>query len=342
MKKTFLLFIHLACAVLFLLAACAKATSTAVSILPSKTPISSTNTSAPQPTETIIPTPTLGIGSTIISEKDGATLFYVPAGEFLMGANYEPSDLYGSPSFIDNQPEHFVTLDAFWIDQTEVTNKQYAWCVKDKACILPLNLKSPMRSNYYGNPEFDNYPVIYVEWAMAKNYCEWAGRRLPTEAEWEKAASWNELKHEKYAYPWGDDTPNDSLLNYDSVVRDTTEVGKYPNGVSPYGANDMAGNVWEWVNDWYGENYYSNSPLLNPRGPDSGDYGGRVLRGGSWYFEDGSLRSIFRFGVIPVDFLVRSDLRSRLVPDYSDTSIYGKPPLGLGTVGFRCAMSANP
>ncbi len=333
MKKFFPLLLCLASSLFLVVTACVQSTPTA-SPLPSIT-LTATLANVPQPTDTVIPTPTLGVGSTIVSEKDGATLVYISEGEFLMGANYEPSDLYGSPSFSDNQPQHLVTLDAFWIDQTEVTNKQYALCVTDKACILPLNLKSPMRSIYYSDPQFANYPVIYVEWAMAKNYCEWAGRRLPTEAEWEKAA-----RGEKGTiYPWGNDAPNDNLLNYNSAVRDTTEVGKYLDGKSMYGAYDMAGNVWEWINDWYGENYYPNSPSSNPQGPDSGDYGGRVLRGGSWYFLDGSLRSHFRFGVIPVDFLVRSDLRSAALPIYEDVNQYGVPPLAYGTVGFRCAMS---
>lgn len=335
MKKTLLLFFCLISAPFFILTACAKAAPITSPIPLSETPFPSTNITTPQPTETIIPPPTFGIGSTTISEKDGAALVYVPEGEFLMGANYGPSDLYGSPSFIDNQPRHLVTLNAFWIDQTEVTNQQYAICVANGACKQPSSVKSPTRSSYYGNPEFDNHPVIYVDWFMANTFCEWAGRRLPTEAEWEKAARGESA----FIYPWGNDAPNDTLLNYDSPIRDTTEVGKYPGGKSVYGAYDMAGNVWEWVNDWYGANYYQNSPSSNPTGPNSGDYGGRGLRGGSWYFEDGSLRSIFRFGVIPVDFLVRSDLRSWLVSDYSDTSIYGKPPLGLGTVGFRCALS---
>jgi serine/threonine-protein kinase len=305
-----------------------------------------TSTSLPTITNTLSPTqtsisgtPTLGIGSTMIG-KDNMVLLYVPAGEFLMGSNDKPLANDQSPSYYDNYPQHSVTLDAFWIDQTEVTNKQYVQCVAEKACILPLDLKSPMRSSYYGDPQFENYPVIYVEWGMAKTYCEWAGRRLPTEAEWEKAARGMDGR----IYPWGNDSPNDNLLNYNSAERDTTEVGTYPNGKSPYGALDMAGNVWEWVNDWYDGAYYQNSPSSNPLGPEVAESEtgyARVLRGGSWYFEEGSFRSIFRAGVIPVDDLVRSDMRSGLVPVYADTSIYGKPPLGLGTVGIRCAMSAT-
>ena len=331
MQKPSFSFIRLILLSLLLLPACAQETPSTTLLLPSQTPVPVTSTSMPQPTEISIPTPALGIGSTMVSDSDGATHSYVPEGKFQMG----------STSFNDSRPQHLVNLDAFWIDQTEVTNQQYARCVLDKTCTRPLNLKSPTRSSYYGDPEFDNYPVIYIEWAMAKTYCEWAGRRLPTEAEWEKAAR----GVDGYIYPWGNEEPNDGLLNYDSAVRDTTEVGKYLDGKSVYGAVDMAGNVWEWVNDWYDSNYYQRSPVSNPLGPDVDEAqtsNAKSLRGGSWYFEEGSLRSIFRYGVIPADALVRSDLRSWLIPVYEDTSIYGKPPLGLGTVGFRCAMNATP
>ena len=299
-------------------------------------------TLTPISTQTMIPpTPTLGVGSTLISDRDGILLLYVPAGEFLMGSNDKPLTDDQSPSYYDHSPQHSVTLDAFWIDQTEVTNKQYSLCVLDNACILPLDLKSPMRSSYYGDPQFENYPVVNVEWAMAKTYCEWAGRRLLTEAEWEKAAR----GVEGLIYPWGNDTPNENLLNYNSAVRDTTEVGSYPEGKSLYGVLDMAGNVWEWVYDAYDEAYYQKSPSSNPLGPDvdesAADYP-RVLRGGSWYFKEGSGRSIFRFGVLPAEDLVRADIRSWSGLTYADTSLTGRTAHGLGTVGFRCALSAIP
>ena len=148
---------------------------------------------------------------------------------------------------INEQPVHKVVLDAFWIDQTEVTNKMYALCVQTSVCTPPSSTNSSTRPSYYENPEFEDYPVIYVDWYKAKTYCEWAGRRLPTEAEWEKAARGTDGRN----YPWGKDAPNKMLLNYNGNVGDTTEIGKYPAGASIYGALDMAGNAWEWVSSLY-------------------------------------------------------------------------------------------
>jgi serine/threonine-protein kinase len=196
---------------------------------------------------------------------------YVPAGEFTMGASS------GSPAV---QPVHKVTLDAFWIDQTEVTNAMYALCVTAGACQLPSSKNSNTRASYYGDVQFDNYPVIYVNWTKAQAYCSWAGRRLPTEAEWEKAARGTDGR----TYPWGESAPDATLLNFNNPSKgDTTEVGKYPSGASPYGALDMAGNVSEWVNDWFDSSYYAKSPAENPPGPASGQF--HILRGGSWFYE---------------------------------------------------------
>jgi eukaryotic-like serine/threonine-protein kinase len=277
--------------------------TTQTAVIATATEAPATPTTAPTSTATLEPTPvpTLGIGSTMISEKDGMTLLYVPAGDFTMGSN---------DGFPDERPVHKVTLDAFWIDQTEVTNKMYALCVTASACQLPTDLGSITRSSYYGNLQYDNYPVINVDWNMAKAYCAWAGRRLPTETEWEKAARGTDQR----TYPWGFNAPDNTLLNFNQVVGDTTEAGKYPNGASPYGALDMAGNVWEWVADWYSDAYYASSPTSNPSGPSSGD--GRVQRGGSWNSGDSGVRSAYRTSDSPVE--------------------------AYSTLGFRCSRGISP
>jgi len=264
--------------------------------------VTATVTIAPAPvTPSITPTSKYSIGSTMTG-KDGMTLLYVPAGDFDMGSENTRSD---------EIPIHTVYLDAFWIDQTEVTNAMYAMCVKDGVCDEPSNKSSYTRNNYYGNSEFNNYPRDIVLWDESNIYCEWADRRLPTEAEWEKAARGENA----FTYPWGNDEPNNILLNYSGDIGDTTEVGSYPSGASPYGALDMAGNVGEWVADWYDGDYYGKSPTINPAGPLTGKT--RVNRGGSWIngFIDDSIRSAFRE--------------------------HGLPTMtGVGR-GFRCAMDAE-
>jgi eukaryotic-like serine/threonine-protein kinase len=240
------------------------------------------------PSPTVSPTPTLGVGSKQISQKDNMVMVYVPEGEFLMGA--DPSDRDADR---DERPQHTVFLDAFWIDQTEVTNARYALCVRAGACQPPRKLDAPsVTDDYYGNPLFDDFPVIYVSWNDAVDYCAWAGRRLPTEAEWEKAA--RGLKGQKY--PWGNQAPNGFLVNlcdasctfeaerdasYNDGYPGVAQVGAFPQGMSPFEVYDMAGNVNEWVADFYGENYYSVSPASNPKGPEISNL--HVLRGGAAY-----------------------------------------------------------
>ena len=260
--------------------------------LPSKTP---TKTPTSKPTRT--PDPNLGIGSMMTRETDGMEMVYVPAGKFIMGSEN---------GYDDQKPVRQVYLDSYWIDKYEVSNAQYALCVASGACTKPSLTKSQTRNNYYGNPDYDNYPVIQIDWHQSQAYCQWVGGDLPTEAQWEKAARGTDGR----TYPWGNESPTCQLTNFNKglygnqsyCIGDTSPVTDYEQGASPYGALNMAGNVWEWVNDWYGSNYYSNSSTRNPAGPTSGRY--RVIRGGSWdYYYNGTwgIRAADRYGVNPTN-----------------------------------------
>ncbi len=216
-----------------------------------------------------VPTPTEepGIGIPITSGKDGMTQLYIPAGSFTMGSDFGQSD---------EMPVHQVVLSAFWIDKTEVTNAMYAQCVRDQACLKPLVVASSSRANYYSSSEFADYPVMGVTYTDAKAYCEWSGRRLPTEAEWEKAARGLEGNN----YPWGNENPSCSTTNSLGCTGDTEKVGSIPAGASDFGVLDMTGNVFEWVSDFYQQTYYETSPLVNPAGPSEGTV--QIARGGAW------------------------------------------------------------
>lgn len=213
---------------------------------------------------------------------DGTVYVHVPAGEFLMGSPDGQGD-------DDEHPQHTVTLDAFWIMQTEVTNSQYAQCVATGACRAPSN-------DSWQDADRADHPVTYVTRQQASDYAAWSGGRLPTEAEWEKAACGTDGR----TYPWGDAAPAADLLNFNQNVGDTTPVGSYPVGASPYGALDMAGNVYEWTADWYASDSYSQSPASNPTGPTSGQY--HVLRGGSFYSDGRWVRCAARYGPVSIGF----------------------------------------
>ena len=190
---------------------------------------------------------------------------------------------------VDEQPVHTVYLDGYWIDKTEITNEMYRNCWWNGPCLRPERADSNTHFKYFFYDEFANYPVVDLRWSSAETYCSWAGRRMPSEAEWEKAARGTDGR----AYPWGNENPKDSLLNFNHPLGgDTSLVGYYLSGASPYGALDMAGNLTEWVADWYAADYYANSPSSNPTGPVSGE--NKVLRGGSWYSDVYEVRSADR------------------------------------------------
>ncbi len=222
----------------------------------------------------------------------------VPAGEFVMGSE---------EGGFDEKPPRPVYVDAFEINQYEVTQSEYAEFVRATGHRSPL-------SRYLKNIESfndQNQPVVYVTWEDAGAFCRWRGGRLPTEAEWEKAAKGADAS----AWPWGSE-PKPTFANFlgaDDQSHYTSVVGSFEQDKSPYKVYDMAGNVREWVQDWYDEHYYRQAPNRNPKGPDQGDM--KALRGGSW--NDSAVSG-------------RTSSRMKMFPDYRDT-----------TVGFRCARSAD-
>jgi formylglycine-generating enzyme required for sulfatase activity len=265
--------------------------------LPTHTPMPPTNTPMrPDATPTVNPTPWPDIGTIIRSGVDGMRRVSVPAGEFLMGSPEGEGDG-------NEHPQHTVYLDAFWIDRTEVSAAQYRRCVEAGACSAA---RTGGFCTYANSAQLDR-PINCVDWNQAVDYCQWAGGRLPTEAEWEKAARGSSGD----PYPWGNASPDCNKVQYSGCAGTTANVGSKSAGASPYGAWDMAGNVWEWVADWYDKDIYTQSLRKNPTGPETGSL--RVLRGGSW--ASGAA-------------IVRVANRSSRFPD-SDAHY----------IGFRCARS---
>lgn len=215
----------------------------------------------------------------------------IASGEFKMGC---------TGCYDDEQPEHIVHVPAYDIQKYEVTNAQYADCVAAGSCSAPMSSSSSSAATYYGNHAYDDYPVIYVDWSMANDYCVWLGARLPTEAEWEKAAKGP--SPEQKEYPWGAAAPtcgetNGTILGT-ACVGDAAVVGSYAAGASYYGVLDMSGNVAEWVNDWYDPVYYLSSPYNDPQG-GNGSTGVKLIRGGGWNGDETSLRLLTRSVNLP-------------------------------------------
>lgn len=301
-----------------------------------------TETLPPTKTSTITPTPTeaLGVGSTQVNKVDGAEMVYVPAGEFLMGSSAEDIDWVLAQDWCsdckrswyeDEQPEHNVYLDAYYIYKYEVTNEQYAeflniagnqkegrriyrevpeeldivYWYGDSKILNHINLSNEV---WIPNEVYEDHPVSEITWYGANAYCKWVGGRLPSEAEWEKAARGTD----KRWFPWGNEIPDNKTINFNSDG--PKPIGSFKHDKSPYGVYDMGGNVSEWVNDYYNSYYYKEMVSLNPTGPDSGR--SKVIRGGNWKY---SIRDVF------------SANRSSASPHYSVNA----------HLGFRCVIDVD-
>ncbi len=289
---------------------------------------------SPAPTPTASPTSTLepAAGATRLAPEDGTVQIYVPAGDFLMGADPRADPLAQQ----NEQPQHRVYLDAFWIDLTEVTNRMFdrfvqatsyltsaerrgagvVWTGSAWLTVAEADWRHP-RGAATDITGLDDHPVVQVSWNDARAYCGWKNGQLPSEAQWEKAARGpaTRLRQSGDArrFPWGNDPPAENLLNFadrnqtaawasrqiDDGYQFTAPVGTYAAGASPYGALDMAGNVWEMVADWYSDTYYTISPADNPTGPESGTT--HVGRGGAWSDGMDNVRTTARSDVAPDD-----------------------------------------
>jgi len=306
---------------------------------PGETPVA-TLTLAPSPSATFdpnsVPPPNAVRGSNWIRPADGMEMVFVPSGTFLMGSDPDIDTLANN----DEMPQHEVSLDSYWIDRTEVTNEQFAIFVADTGYQTTAEVEGwglnflngewqRVEGAFWQRPQgptsdivgLENHPVVQVSWNDATAYCEWTDSTLPTEAQWEYAARGVDSS----LFPWGNlfDQAKanycDKNCNRDFADQEgddgfalTAPIGSY-SGNSWVGAADMAGNVWEWVNDWYDSNYYENASAYNPSGPISGEL--KVLRGGGWYNGIRTVRAAFRSYVIPTG---RHD-----------------------GIGFRCARSSS-
>jgi formylglycine-generating enzyme required for sulfatase activity len=241
--------------------------------------------------------------------KDGAPLRLIPGGEFLMGTSLSTRD-----GARDEYPERRIFLNAFYMDVFEVTNGRYLAFTKAAGHRTPEHPRDKNLTLWRGAtvPDaFKDHPVVNVAWSDAAAYCAWAGRRLPTEAEWERAARGTTGRR----FPWGDMEPTRTLANYLNQWRNGAglePVGSHPQGASAEGVQDLQGNVWEWVADWYDPSYYATGPSRNPKGPDEGTR--KVIRGSGWESEAPLLRSAHRLSSDPAN-------RNH-------------------SLGFRCAMDA--
>jgi len=300
-----------------------------------KTAVPSPTTPAPIPTATVpvptTPTPaseTSGLAATMTG-SDGVEMALVSAGEFVMGSSSADIDMAvtmcrqsnenascRSSEFTNEMPQRNIYISGFYMDVNEITNDQYRACVNSGVCRSPSSSRRDNRylpSNYYNVSRWGNYPVVRVSWADAVSYCQWVGERLPTEAEWEKAARGAD---DSRLFPWGNTFDGRKANTQERGGDQLYAVGSFGSGDSPYGIHDMAGNAWEWVNDWYDDTYYEYGPLADPQGPSSGS--DKVLRSGSYS-----------------NFQQYARIANR------GTAPYGGADESSGFRGFRCVVNAE-
>ena len=232
-----------------------------------------------------------------LTGNDGAPMALIPEGPFPMGVPKGARD-----GGVDERPNHEVFVDSFYMDIYEVTNGRYLKFVTETNHRIPQHPTDPSRGLWKGNmmPEsVTDLPVINVDWFDAETYCRWAGKRLPTEAEWEKAAK----GPNDWRFAWGDVEPTIEHANFNQLAwrgeATLVQVGIYEKGKSPYGIYDVAGNVWEWVSDWYQADYYQHSPTRNPQGPETGKY--KAVRSSGWQGETPQMRVFTRIKSLPTD-----------------------------------------
>jgi formylglycine-generating enzyme required for sulfatase activity len=281
---------------------------------------------------------TPGAASADVSDQDGMPLILIPAGNFGRGAApehlalmFDLCPLCDPGTVADQSPSRSIYLDVYWIDKTEVTVAQFTKFINETGYITTAEQKgsgsvfnptagwtalpgATWRNSIPVGDTNTNYPVSQVSWHDAVAYCAWAGRRLPTEAEWEKAARGVDGR----LFPWGNGEPDGTLLSFNLNAGGAVPVGSFPAGSSPYGVLDMSGNLWEWVADYYDESYYSYAPDRNPLGPSAGD--GRTIRGGSW----ATLRD------------------TELVYATTTFRLWNYPDISSNALGFRCAIDSTP
>ena len=253
--------------------------------------------------------------ASLVQNNIKENMVFIPEGPFNMGFKIDNEEGWGD---MDEEPVHTVTLSSYWIDKYEVTSSSFSTFLnkhKNQAhSFIEITSAVTIKHEnqvYEARKGLENYPVNRVSWFGADAYCKWVGKRLPTEAEWEKAARGNDQR----IFPWGNNFPDNTRVTFrrkfsEEEFKVMEPVDGMKKGVSPYGVHHMAGNVWEWVSDWFDASAYQDENRRNPQGPDSGI--SKVLRGGNWYYKAYYLRTTYRFNEKPQTFKVWQGFRCAL------------------------------